>query len=40
MQTINNYSLHTELNDMGMVEAVHEVIFHYVVTELYNRMSN
>lgn len=36
LKTINQYSLHTELNDMGMVEAIHEIIFHYVITELYN----
>lgn len=40
LKTINNYSLHTELNDMGMVEAIHGVVFHYIIAELYNRINN
>jgi len=40
LKSINNYSLHTELNDMGMVEAIHGVVFHYIITELYNRINS
>ncbi len=33
------HSLHVPLDDMGMVESIHLVVFHWVIGEMYRRMA-
>jgi D-sedoheptulose 7-phosphate isomerase len=33
-------SLHCQLDDMGMVESLHQIAFHYVLDDLHGRINN
>ncbi|CAN5847939.1 SIS domain-containing protein [soil metagenome] len=39
LKTQAQHSLHVPLDDMGMVESIHLVIFHWVIGEMYRRMA-
>lgn len=33
------YNLHVGINDMGIVESVHQVVFHWLIDDIYRRIS-
>ena len=39
LQTLANANLHVPLDDMGIVESIHLTAFHWVVDDLYRRIS-
>ncbi|MCS6865478.1 MAG: SIS domain-containing protein [Gemmataceae bacterium] len=39
LKTLAHYGLHVPLDDMGMVESIHLTAFHWVVDDLYRRIS-
>ncbi len=39
LRTIAHYGLHVPLDDMGIVESIHLTAFHWVVDDLYRRIS-
>ena len=39
LKRIAHHSLHVPLDDMGMVESVHLVLFHYVLNDVYARIN-
>lgn len=40
LKQISDYSIHIPLDDFGIVEAVHSVIFHYLVIKLRERLAS
>jgi D-sedoheptulose 7-phosphate isomerase len=40
LKRMSDYSVHIPLNDFGIVEAIHSVIFHYLVVELKSRIKD
>lgn len=39
LKQIVDYCMHVRLDDMGMVEAIHQIIFHYLVSSLKEKIS-
>jgi D-sedoheptulose 7-phosphate isomerase len=39
LKKLSDISVHVNLNDMCMVESVHSMLFHYIVTNLRERIS-
>ncbi len=39
LQTLAHHNLHVPLDDMGIVESIHLTAFHWVVDDLYRRIS-
>ncbi len=39
LKDLAHYSLHAPVDDMGMAESVHQVVFHWVIDDLYRRFS-
>ncbi len=39
LQGLNQRNLHVPCNDMGIVESVHLVVFHYVLDDVYGRIN-
>jgi D-sedoheptulose 7-phosphate isomerase len=39
LRSLAQHSLHADVNDMGMAESLHQVIFHWIIDDLYRRIS-
>jgi D-sedoheptulose 7-phosphate isomerase len=39
LKTLAHQNLHVEIDDMGIVESVHQVVFHWIIDDLYRRIS-
>jgi D-sedoheptulose 7-phosphate isomerase len=39
LRTLAHQSLHAPVDDMGIAESVHQVVFHWVIDDLYRRFS-
>jgi len=39
LKTLANHNLHVNLDDMGIVESIHLTAFHWVIDDLYRRIS-
>ena len=39
LKALAHHNLHSPADDMGIVESVHQVVFHWVIDDLYRRMS-
>ena len=39
LKAIAKHSLHVGFDDMGVVESVHQVVFHWLIDDLYRRLS-
>lgn len=39
LQQINQHNLHVPLDDMGMVESIHLLLFHWVLNDVYARVN-
>jgi D-sedoheptulose 7-phosphate isomerase len=39
LRTLARHSLHAAVDDMGMAESLHQVAFHWVIDDLYRRIS-
>lgn len=39
LRTLAQHNLHADINDMGIVESLHQVVFHWVIDDLYRRIS-
>lgn len=39
LKTLAHHNLHVDLDDMGIVESVHLTVFHWVIDNLYKRIS-
>jgi D-sedoheptulose 7-phosphate isomerase len=40
LKTLAHHNLHVAIDDMGVVESVHQVVFHWVIDDLYRRFSS
>ena len=39
LKSLAHRNLHAEIDDMGIVESLHQVAFHYIIDDLYRRIS-
>ena len=39
LRTLARHSLHAAVDDMGIAESLHQVIFHWIIDDLYRRIS-
>jgi D-sedoheptulose 7-phosphate isomerase len=39
LRTLAHYSLHAAVDDMGIAESLHQVVFHWIIDDLYRRIS-
>ena len=39
LKNLAHHNLHTEVDDMGIVESLHQVAFHWIIDDLYRRFS-
>ena len=39
LKRLTRHNLHVAVDDMGIVESLHQVVFHWVIDDLYRRMS-
>ncbi len=39
LQALGHYNLHVPIDDMGVVESLHQVVFHWIIDDLYRRFS-
>ena len=39
LKTLAHYNLHAAIDDMGIVESLHQVVFHWIIDDLYRRFS-
>lgn len=39
LKRLTHHNLHVAVDDMGIVESLHQVVFHWVIDDLYRRMS-
>jgi D-sedoheptulose 7-phosphate isomerase len=39
LRTLAQHSLHAAIDDMGLAESLHQVVFHWVIDDLYRRFS-
>lgn len=39
LKAMGQYNLHAPVNDMGIVESLHQVVFHWVIDDMYRRIS-
>jgi D-sedoheptulose 7-phosphate isomerase len=39
LKALAHYNLHAAVDDMGIVESLHQVIFHWIIDDLYRRFS-
>ena len=40
LQTLAKHNLHVPLDDMGMVESIHLLLFHWILNDVYARINN
>ncbi|MBV8610186.1 MAG: hypothetical protein JO034_22340, partial [Singulisphaera sp.] len=34
-----HYNVHAGIDDMGIVESLHQVVFHWIIDDIYRRIS-
>jgi D-sedoheptulose 7-phosphate isomerase len=39
LKSLAHHNLHVDIDDMGIVESVHQVVFHWVIDDIYRRIS-
>ena len=39
LKTLAHHNLHAAVDDMGIVESLHQVVFHWIIDDLYRRFS-
>jgi D-sedoheptulose 7-phosphate isomerase len=39
LKTLAQHNLHVAIDDMGIVESIHQVVYHWVIDDLYRRFS-
>jgi D-sedoheptulose 7-phosphate isomerase len=39
LQSINHHNLHVAIDDMGIVESLHQVVFHWLIDDLHRRFT-
>jgi len=39
LRTLAQHSLHADVDDMGLAESLHQVVFHWIIDDLYRRIS-
>jgi D-sedoheptulose 7-phosphate isomerase len=39
LRTLAHHSLHAAVDDMGIAESLHQVVFHWIIDDLYRRLS-
>lgn len=39
LRALAHHNLHVGINDMGVVESLHQVVFHWVIDDIYRRIS-
>jgi D-sedoheptulose 7-phosphate isomerase len=39
LKTLGHYNLHAGIDDMGIAESLHSVVFHWVIDDMYRRIS-
>ena len=39
LKTLAHYNLHAPVDDMGIAESLHQVVFHWIIDDLYRRFS-
>jgi D-sedoheptulose 7-phosphate isomerase len=39
LRTLAQHSLHADVDDMGLAESLHQVVFHWIIDDLYCRIS-
>ena len=39
LRTLAHHSLHAAVDDMGIAESLHQVVFHWIIDDLYRRIS-
>lgn len=39
LKPLGHHNLHAEIDDMGIVESLHQVVFHWVIDDVYRRIS-
>ena len=39
LRTLAHHSLHASVDDMGIAESLHQVVFHWIIDDLYRRIS-
>ena len=39
LRTLAHHSLHAAVDDMGIAESSHQVVFHWIIDDLYRRLS-
>jgi D-sedoheptulose 7-phosphate isomerase len=39
LRSMARHSLHVDVDDMGLVESLHQVVFHWIIDDLYRRIS-
>lgn len=38
LKSLAHHNLHAPIDDMGMAESIHQVVFHWIIDDLYRRM--
>jgi D-sedoheptulose 7-phosphate isomerase len=39
LRTLAHHNLHADINDMGLAESLHQVVFHWIIDDIYRRIS-
>ena len=39
LRELNHHNLHVGIDDMGIVESLHQVVFHWIIDDIYRRIS-
>jgi D-sedoheptulose 7-phosphate isomerase len=39
LKTLAQYNVHAGIDDMGIVESLHQVVFHWIIDDIYRRIS-
>jgi D-sedoheptulose 7-phosphate isomerase len=39
LKDLARHNLHVAIDDMGIVESLHQVVFHWIIDDIYRRIS-
>ena len=39
LKPLAHYNVHAGIDDMGIVESLHQVVFHWIIDDIYRRIS-
>ena len=39
LKTLAHHNLHADIDDMGIAESLHQVVFHWIIDDMYRRIS-